>query len=793
MLPADRMPLPNRLVIGRVAAVLFLASGVVSAATLPLPGPPGLNRPVLLGVSLVALAIGGAAWAAPWDRWPGSASLWLVPPALALIAAGNVYGGTVNYTYGVFFVVVFAWVGIGHARWASLKLAPLAALAYVLPILAMAGDRGTGLASTAVVIPVAVCLGEATAWLTASLRRTAAQLGRRTAELELVRAIAAASNEARSVDDALRTALDLVCAHTRWPVGHAFVLDEEEGTGLVSSGIWSLADARRFDTFRAVTEATRAGRAVGLPGKALSTGEPAWATDLAGDPSFLDGQVAVELDIRASFVFPVLIGREVVAVLEFFSDRPVEPDPGLLEIMANVGAQLGRVVERRRAAQAIRSEEIAQRALHDSLTGLPNMTLFTDHLKMALARLRRHPSTVAVLFVDLDRFKTVNDTLGHAAGSALLVQVVLRIQHVVRPTDTVARFGGDEFLILCEELPGKQEALLIAERITQALADPFDLDGRKVGISVSIGVALTAEPGRDPEELIQDADAAMYRAKRQGRARYEVFDARMRSQARGRRRVENALRGALERDELQLYVQPVVRLSDDSVVGAEALVRWRHPTRGLLTPSQFLPVAEESGLVARIDDWMLRRATAWLRTWDASTPDGRPVWVSLNLSFGQFERPDLADSVDRAIRAAGVDPGSVCLEVTENELVQDLESADERLRALKGVGVLLAIDRFGAGLASPAFVKRFPIDMVKVDRALVAGLGAAGQEMAIVTGVVRTAAALGLHTVGQGVETEDQAAALRALGCELAQGNLWARPQPAESLTRMLERRNVAI
>src|SRR6266511_5472791 len=342
MLPADRTPLPNRLVIGRIAAVLFLASGVVSAATLPLRGPPGLNRPVLLGVSLLALAIGGAAWAAPWDRWPGSASLWLVPPALALIAAGNVYGGTVNYTYGVFFVVVFAWVGIGHARWASLKLAPLAALAYVLPILAMAGDRGTGLASTAVVIPVAVCLGEATAWLTASLRRTAAQLGRRTAELELVRAIAAASNEARSVDDALRTALDLVCAHTRWPVGHALVLDEEEGTGLVSSGIWSLADARRFDTFRAVTEATRAGRAVGLPGKALSTGEPAWATDLAGDPSFLDGQVAVELDIRASFVFPVLIGREVVAVLEFFSDRPVEPDPGLLEIMANVGAQRGR-------------------------------------------------------------------------------------------------------------------------------------------------------------------------------------------------------------------------------------------------------------------------------------------------------------------------------------------------------------------------------------------------------------------------------------------------------------------
>jgi diguanylate cyclase (GGDEF)-like protein len=784
----DRAAVLSRALVGRIAAVLFLASGAVTAVTLPLPAVPGLNRPALLAVAVLAMGIGLGAWFLPWHRWPRAATLWLVPAALALVAAGNAYGGTAAYTYGVFFVVVFAWVGIGHPPWTSLKLSPLAALAYVLPILALPGDHGIALSSAAVVVPVAVLVGESAAWLTESLRRAARELGRRTAELELMRGVATASNEARSVQEVIRRALDLVCEHTGWPVGHAFVLEEEGGGGLASSGVWHLADPRRYETFRAVTEATRAGRAVGLPARVLATGRPAWVTDLARDPSFLDGTVTAELDIRASFAFPVLIEREVVAVLEFFSDRPADPDPSMLEITADVGAQLGRVVERRRAAEALRSEEIARRALHDTLTGLPNMTLFTDHLSMALSRLRRRPGTVGVLFVDLDRFKAVNDTFGHAVGSALLVQVVRRLEEMVRPTDTIARFGGDEFVILCEDLPGQQEALRIAERITEALAEPFRVDGRWLSISGSVGVAMSQEHGRDPEELIQDADAAMYRAKRHGRARYEVFDARMRSQVRGRRRVETALREALERDELRLYLQPVVRLEDSAVVGAEALVRWRHPTRGLLAPPQFLLVAEESGLIVQIDHWMLGHAAAWLKG-AAGPPEG--LWVSLNVSGRQFEQPDLAEVVDHTIRSAGIDPASICLEVSETALVEDPPAAQERLRALKDVGVRLAVDGLGTGFASLGFVNRFPIDMVKVARTLIAGLGSSGQQTAIVDGIVRMAGALGLQTVGEGVETEEQAAALRAAGCRLGQGNHWSRPLPVESFRRILGRQAV--
>ena len=788
----DRAAVLSRALVGRLAAALFLVSGTVTAATLPLPGPPGLNRPVQLIIGLLAAGIGVGAWFAPWDRWPQPATLWLVPPALGLIAAGNAYGGAATHTYGVFFVVVFAWVGIGHPPWTSLKLTPLAALAYILPILALPGDHGIGLGSAAVVVPVAVGVGESAAWLTESLRRTASQLRRRTAELELVRGIATASNEARSVDEVLRRALDLVCGHTGWPVGHAFVLEEEGGDALVSSGVWHLADPRRYETFRAVTEATRAGGAVGLPAEVLATGEPAWVVDLARDRSFLDGAVAAELDIRATFAFPVLIEREVVAVLEFFADRPADPDPSMLEIMADVGVQLGRVVERRRAAEALRSEEIARRALHDSLTGLPNMTLFTDHLTMALTRLRRRPGTVGVLFVDLDRFKAVNDTYGHALGSALLVQVVRRLEQMVRPTDTLARFGGDEFVVLCEDLPGKQEAFRIAERVTEALAEPFEVDGRRLSISGSVGVAMSEDSGRDPEELIHDADAAMYRAKRHGRARFEVFDARMRSQARGRRRVETALREALQRDELRLYLQPVVRLEDETVVGAEALVRWRHPTRGLLAPPQFLLVAEESGLIVPIDDWMLGRAAAWLQGVQgaAAAAEGAadPFWVSLNASARLFEQVDLAERIGLAVRSTGIDPASICLEVSETSLVEDPEGANERMRALKDVGVRVAVDGFGTGFASPGFVNRFPVDMVKIAPSLIADLGTSSRQTAIVDGIVRMARALGLRTVGEGVETEEQSAALQAMGCQMGQGYHWGRPQAAESFARTLRR-----
>jgi diguanylate cyclase (GGDEF)-like protein len=775
---------------GKLAAIFYVGSGLLVAATVPIPGPSDVNRPASLAIALCAVAIGIAAWYVPWDRWPGWATIALAPAALVLIGAGNVYGGTQPYTYGIFFLVVFVWVGIALPRGTSLWLAAPAAVAYIGPIVALPGDHATGIASAALTIPVSVMIGETLAWVTGRVRQTADALDAKSLSLGLMQDIAVAANEAPDVEGAMKTCLDRICAHTGWPVGHVFLLDEGPAGNIVPSGIWHLEEGneRAWETFCQVTEATRIGPGVGLPGRVVASGRPEWVTDLAVEPSFLNGELAAELGVRATFAFPVLIGHEVVAVLEFFSDHPAEPDGELLDVMRHVGTQLGRVVERKRSADAIRAEEIAHRALHDSLTGLPNLTLFADRLGSALARLRRRSSTVAVMFLDLDHFKQVNDTLGHAEANRLLVEAVHRIESVVRPSDTVARFGGDEFLVLCDDLPGKAEALQIAGRITETFAQPFQLAGREVVVTTSVGIALATRPTESPDELISNADRAMYRAKRRGRDRYEVFDERMRAQARGKDRVESALRGALDRDELMLYFQPVVRVADGGVVSAEALLRWRHPDRGILAAAQFLPVAEESGLITAFDAWALHEACRWAAEWAGGRAFGDPFTISLNLSARQFARPEVAASVAQSLDEAGVDPASICLEVTESVLVEDPPTAIARMRALKETGVQLAIDDFGSGYASMGFVKRLPVDVLKLDGSLISALGRSEEDAAIVSAVITMAEGLDLRTVGKGVERPDQLEALRGLGCEWAQGTLWARPQPPQAVPKMLVR-----
>ena len=628
------------------------------------------------------------------------------------------------------------------------------------------------------------------AWLmalTVRLRRTADEARANASFLQLLERVAVAANESDSVHTAVRICLDLICEHTGWPAGHAFLQDDQGE--LRPSGIWHLDPevAADLETFRRITEATRFGTAAGPPARVLATGHPTWIDDLAEDRGFLNGELAEELGVRATFAVPVPIGREVVAVLEFFAPHPVELDPRLLEVMRHVAAQLGRVMERERATAALRAEEISHHALHDSLTGLPNMTLYIDRLTSALSRLARKPGTVAVMFLDLDRFKHVNDTFGHSAANDLLAQAAERLQGAVRPSDTVARFGGDEFVVLCEDLPGKDDALRIAARIVETMSQPFEAGGRPATTSTSVGVALATGPSDDPEQLITNADRAMYRAKRKGRARYEVFDERMRAQARGRRRVETALRGALERGELMLYFQPAIRLIDGATVGAEALLRWKHPERGILAAQHFLPVAEESGLIAAIDAWAMDEAIRWLGEWRDLDGD-EYFMVSLNMSARHFSRPELAQSVERSLSEAGAPPAGLCVEVPEAVLTADPQSALSRIRALKDLGVRFAIDDFGAGTASLGHVTRFPIDVVKLDRSLIEHLGRSEERDAMVRAVLTMAHELDLVTVAEGVETPDQARSLQELGCDRAQGNLWCRPQPPEAFTRMVER-----
>ncbi|HEV7774041.1 MAG TPA: EAL domain-containing protein [Conexibacter sp.] len=435
----------------------------------------------------------------------------------------------------------------------------------------------------------------------------------------------------------------------------------------------------------------------------------------------------------------------------------------------------GQDVTERRAAEQL----LEHQALHDPLTDLPNRALFLDRLQHALTRARRPGSSLAVYFCDVDNFKDVNDSLGHDAGDELLVALPPRLREGLRAGDTVARFGGDEFVILCEDLDSEGEAIRIAERIAEAFGLPFELDGRPHHLSVSVGVVFVKGGEASAIEVLRDADAAMYRAKSGGKGRFELFDAQMRASLVARLQTEADLRRALDDGELRLHYQPVADLSDGAFVGAEALVRWQHPERGLLAPADFIPIAEDSGLIAPLGAWVLEEACRQALAWEGER------FVSINLSPRQLSHSDVPALLKRALEETGVDPALLELEITENVLMEQSAAALATLRQLKAMGVRLMLDDFGTGWSSLAYLKRFPLDGLKIDREFVDGLGSEPEDTAIVAAVLSMAAALELDVIAEGVETEEQLAWLRSRGCGLAQGFLLGRPMPAAELAAL--------
>jgi diguanylate cyclase (GGDEF)-like protein/PAS domain S-box-containing protein len=423
--------------------------------------------------------------------------------------------------------------------------------------------------------------------------------------------------------------------------------------------------------------------------------------------------------------------------------------------------------------------ELSHAALHDSLTGLPNRALFLDRLGLALRRTERRSGSVAVLFGDLDRFKIVNDSLGHDAGDRLLVDVAKRIAAALRPADTVARFGGDEFTILCEDIAGEIEAATIAQRIVDVFREPFVLEDGEVFLAISLGIAIARGDDDRAADLIRDADAAMYRAKERGKGRYEIFDEAMRADAVARLETESALRRALDRNELRLHYQPEIDLATGAIAGYEALVRWEHPVRGLLGPGAFLPLAEETGLIVGIGEWVLREACTDARRWT------QPLTLSVNVSARQLAQHDLVAMVRRALSETGTEPSTVCLEITESAVMESGAATTAQLRALKSLGVRLAIDDFGTGFSSLAHLRRFPVDVLKIDGTFVSGLGDQPQDASIAAAVISLAHALGLTTVAEGVETDEQVTILRRLGCDRGQGHLFAPPLPLAEALRL--------
>jgi diguanylate cyclase (GGDEF)-like protein len=430
-------------------------------------------------------------------------------------------------------------------------------------------------------------------------------------------------------------------------------------------------------------------------------------------------------------------------------------------------------IERKRA-----EVELAHQAMHDALTALPNRALFYDRLGQALNRVGRHSTAAAVLFLDLDRFKLINDSLGHGAGDKLLVAVAERLSNVLRGGDTAARFGGDEFVILCEDFSGGLQAIAIAERIAAELDAPFTVAGDEVFMRTSVGIALATEPGARPEALIRDADAAMYRAKERGGGVYEVFDDQMRERAVRRMETENALHRALDRGEFVMHYQPIVQMATGALHGVEALARWEHPHRGLVMPGEFIEAAEETGLIITLGAWAFEAACRQSAAWGGLT------MMSVNLSARQCGHPELVATFGEILRRTGADPASVCLEITETALMEDVETSTATLSALKELGLTLALDDFGTGYSSLRALQHFPVDVVKIDRSFIAPIEHDPQEAAIVAAVISLSHALGLRTVAEGIETIAQVDRLRALGCDLAQGFYFAKPAPPDEVRR---------
>jgi diguanylate cyclase (GGDEF)-like protein len=431
--------------------------------------------------------------------------------------------------------------------------------------------------------------------------------------------------------------------------------------------------------------------------------------------------------------------------------------------------------------------ELARQALHDPLTTLPNRALFLDRLSVAIDRSRRTGMAVCLLFLDVDSFKHINDTLGHAAGDTVLTVLAERFRDLLRPMDTVARYGGDEFTFLFEGLGSEREAMLIAERISHTASVPMVLGDTESSMAVSIGISMVTDPTSSMDDAIRDADTAMYRAKELGGSRFELFDERSRRRASQRSSLENELRQALDRSQLRVHYQPRVSINGETgLVGFEALVRWQHPERGLIAPYDFMPVAEETGLIVPIGEWVMQQALGQVHHWHQSRPG---INISVNLSARQLAQPELVNWLGDAIHTSGADPGVLWLEVTEDTVKQDPGQVTGALAALHDIGVRLAIDDFGMGHSSLQSLRQLPVDMLKIHQSFVTALDAEPDESAIVGAVVELGHALGLSVIAEGVETDAQLAHLRELGCDGAQGFLFSPPVPEEDVHQLLIRR----
>ena len=614
-------------------------------------------------------------------------------------------------------------------------------------------------------------------------------LFQRQQEIALLETIATAANQATSVDDAMCHALAAVCKFAYWPLGHLLLSDDGIDHTLHSTATWHDESGGKYDVLRALTESIAFGNGNGLPGRVVESGAPAWVNVGSHDAdAYARLPEAKRAGLRSLFAFPVMIGSDVVAVLEFFSMKHQTPDESLLRLMGQIGIQLGRVVERNRTKTKLMHD-----AHHDPLTQLGNRKLFLDRLQQAERRSKRVPGyKFSVLFIDLDRFKAVNDGLGHQVGDQLIIATANRLSSALRQTDlvtrgdendggddVVARMGGDEFIILLDNISSEQVPVRVAERLISVMAEAFVLDEQQVIVPASIGIAQSASGYEDVKNMLRDADIAMYFAKQQGRARWVMFDTAMQQNALRRLRLESELRLAQDRGELWLAYQPIVTSSDGLICGFEALLRWDHPVYGAVGPAEFIPVAEEIGLIGALGSWILRHACRQLRTWQHES--GRSMTMSVNLSAMQLSHDGLVALVEQTLSETGIIAGTLRLELTESAIMASPEHALGILLQLKQLGVKLSLDDFGTGYSSLSQLRRLPIDTLKIDRSFVSQMDLHDDKRQIAEVVMMLAHILGMDVVAEGAETAAEVKLLREMGADFVQGYYFFKPMRADA------------
>jgi diguanylate cyclase (GGDEF)-like protein len=778
-------PTPNRRHIARSLGMLFLTEGTLGELWLLLPHDASLARAVpLVGICALAQLLG------IWMRQGGLdyAPLWVLKAIVTLgtllAAAGCVFSGSTTTGFTFFFL----WV-TPYAVYFGLRQA---AFQTVLAVLCLVGSRvaiadghfvtnqlGTWLLPAATVIVVSSIVHQLTRELGRSDRerivseseRAEAEARRAASERERAHREAAmarlaglalrASDRALLLDETVRVLTETLrvehCAirelqpdgtHMQavaaigFEVGAEVPADEQRFAGHVLAGdepiiVWEWASERRFNVPSLRERGIRATAAAAIRGRSGAFG---------------------------------VIGVHSATVGAFSGEEG--------QWLQSIADLLASALDRERSEAVMRHQ-----SLHDALTGLPNRALLFDRVEHAFGRAERFGFGVAILLLDLDGFKTVNDSLGHHAGDELLMAVGSRLTDVVRTSDTVARLGGDEFVVLAE-VESDEEAFEIAERIAQVWEQPFAVASGEVFCSASVGIAVGRE-AQAPAKMLREADAAMYRAKAGGRGRAEMFDEAMRRDAFERLRTESDLRRALERDEFRVLYQPIFDTVTLRPIAVEALVRWQHPTRGVVGPVEFIPLAEETGLIAPLGRWVLEHAVAEVAGWRERFPDV-PLRVAVNVSAQQLARPEFLHEVRAALEASDLPPDRLGLEITESILIKEFGSPRSTLEALREIGVKVLIDDFGTGYSSLARLKRFPLDVIKIDRSFVAGVGAEEEDTAIVAAIVEIARSLGLQVVAEGVEGEVQLERLRELGCHAVQGYLFSGPLHGDAFAAFL-------